>query len=345
MVNFISNNIPQNTDTSSYSNADQSNFNENHADRLGEKHKMTVQNLKDLQSVEQYMFKNLRDLNKSSPASNAESEVIKQRLNELSSMRMALFTQLKNMYKTAQTETANSRSNLADQITMTNVVDNELNNAQKELIALKQEKLNKKRLVELGEYEYDRYTSHKNIIKVITYGALGVLLITLLMGQPWFPSIIGIGCICLIIVVVIVTIMGRMLNNFSRNNLFWDKFDYKGVPPGGTGKSERKGWDWGSMFSDTCKNIETSITSAKDSLVKAGEDVQSRAEASGKISAVVSTEQTNDNEAEQGGDRRPGESNADYEERKKQEAGEEEGFRNRVYASQPKGYETFHTIF
>ena len=78
-------------------------------------------------------------------------------------MRMALFTQLKNMYKTAQTETANSRSNLADQITMTNVVDNELDNAEKELEALKQERLNKKRLVELGDYEYDRYYSHKNI--------------------------------------------------------------------------------------------------------------------------------------------------------------------------------------
>jgi len=345
MVNFVSSNIPQNTDQSSYSNVAKDNFHAQHADQLGEKHKVTIKNLKDLQSIEQYMFKNLRDLNKSSPTSGADTEIIKTRLNELSTMRMALFTQLKNMYKTAQTETSNSRSNLADQITMTNVVDNELDNATKELEALKQERLNKKRLVELGEYEYDRYTSHKNIFKVIAYGALGVLLMTLLMGQPWFPSIIGIGCICLIIAVVIITIAGRMLNNFSRNNLFWDKFDYTGVP--GTGRSkERKGWDWGSMFSDTCKNIETSLTSAKDSLVKAGEDVSNRAEASGKISAAVSTEQTNDSETEQGGDRRAGESIADYTARKESEKDEAgEGFRNRVYASQPKGHEHFHTIF
>jgi hypothetical protein len=345
MVNFVSNNIPQNTDQSSYSNLARDDFHAKHADQLGEKHKVTIKNLKDLQSVEQYMFKNLRDLNKSSPSAAADTETIKTRLNELSAMRMALFTQLKNMYQTAQTETSNSRSNLADQITMTNVVDNELDNATKELEALKQERLNKKRLVELGEYEYDRYTSHKNIFKVIAYGALGVLLITLLMGQPWFPSIIGIGCICLIIAVVIITIMGRLANNFSRNNLFWDKFDYTGVPSTGRSK-ERKGWDWGSMFSDTCKNIETSLTSAKDSLVKAGEDVSNRAEAAGKISATVSTEQTSDSEADQGGDRRAGESIAEYtarKEKEKEEAGE--GFRNRVYASQPKGHEHFHTIF
>ena len=104
-----------------------------------------------------------------------------------------------------------------------------------------------------------------------------------------------------------------MLNNFSRNNLNWNKFDYKGVPPGGTGKSERKSWDWGSMFSDTCKNIETSLTSAKDSLVKAGEDVSNRAEAAGKINVALQ--------------------------------GNTDGFRNIVIPTQPKGHEAFHNIF
>ena len=36
-------------------------------------------------------------------------------------MRLGLFNQLKNMYQDGQSETANSRSNLADQITMVQV--------------------------------------------------------------------------------------------------------------------------------------------------------------------------------------------------------------------------------
>ena len=114
-----------------------------------------------------------------------------------------------------------------------------------------------------------------------------------------------------------ITIMGRMATNFSRNNLSWDKFNYKGIPPGGTGKSEKKSFAWGSLFSDTCKNIETGVKSAKDSLVGAAEDVQNRAVAAGKVNTIVSTENPNDNE----------------------------GFRNRVYASQPPGSEHFHNIF
>ena len=190
--NFVSSNIPTNTDKSSYSDDSKVEFDAKHAERLGEQHQMTLKNIKDLQSVEQYMFKNLRDLNKSSPDAEQESEAIKDRLNELSTMRQNLFNSLKDMYTTAQTETANSRGNLADQLTMTNVVDNEITNARKELQILEQERLNKKRLVELGEYEYDRYTSHKNIIKVITYGALGVLLMYSAFANKLTPDITNI---------------------------------------------------------------------------------------------------------------------------------------------------------
>ena len=176
------------------------------------------------------MFNNLQSLNKSSPDSIQESQMIKTRLDELSNTRMALFKQLKTMYKDQQRQTSDSRGNYADQLTMYKVVDKELENVRKELKVLEQERLNKKRLVELGEYEYDRYRSHKNIMKVITYGALAVLVFVILMGQSWFPASVGVGAIVLIVAVVTVTIFGRLANNFSRTNLNWDKFDWRGVP-------------------------------------------------------------------------------------------------------------------
>ena len=241
--------------------------------------------------------------------------MIKTRLDELSATRMALFKQLKTMYKDQQRQTSDSRGNLADQLTMTKVVQNELDNAKKELAALEQERLNKKRLVELGEYEYDRYRSHKNIMKIITYGALVVLLFVILMGQDWFPAAVGVGCIVLTIAIVIITIWGRMMNNFSRTNLFWDKFDWRGVPAGGSKKKTTKGWDWASMFSDTCKNIESGVKSAKDSLL----NVKEKAKATGKLNtAIYGT----------GG-----------------ESGNSESFTNMVNPSQPKGHESFHNIF
>ena len=226
---------------------------------------------------------------------------------------MALFKQLKTMYADQQRQTADSRGNYADQLTMYKVVNKELENARKELKVLEQERLNKKRLVELGEYEYDRYRSHKNIMKVIAYGALAVLLFVILMGQSWFPASVGVGAIVLIIAIVVITIAGRMANNFSRTNLNWNKFDWKGVPAGGSKKGgEKKSFDWSSLFSDTCANIESGVKKAKDSLL----NVKEKAVATGKVNTAIY------------GDDSSG----------------QDGFTNMVTASQPRGYESFHNI-
>tara|TARA_B110000971_G_C20029858_1_gene510840 strand:+ start:2125 stop:3072 length:948 start_codon:yes stop_codon:yes gene_type:complete len=284
MGDFAGTNNTTNMDGSSMSGEQKVEFAQKHPILLGEKHETTVKNLKDLQDVEKYMFNNLQSLNKSSPDSIQESQMIKSRLDELSTTRMSLFKQLTTMYKDQQRQTSDSRGNLADQLTMTKVVSNELDNAKKELISLEQERLNKKRLVELGEYEYDRYRSHKNIMKVVVYGALTVLLFVILMRQDWFPSYIGVISISLIICLVLITISGRMLNNFSRTNLFWDKFDWSGVPGGGSSnKGNKKSFSWGSLFSDTCKNIETSVTGAKNSLL----NVKENARAAGKLNVDV----------------------------------------------------------
>ena len=160
---FQSSNIQSNPDSSDLTQAARNQFQEQQPSMLNTKHQNIIKDIQRLQDVEKYMFNNLQSLNKSSGSDLQKSEVIKSRLNELSTMRMGLFNQLKNMYTDGQSETANSRSNLADQITMVKVIENELQNARNELDALEKERKNKKRLVELTEYEYDRYRSHKNI--------------------------------------------------------------------------------------------------------------------------------------------------------------------------------------
>ena len=330
-------------DASSYTTQDRDDFNKNHPNLLNEKHQTTIKNIQDLQDVEKYMFNNLQALNKSSPDSIQESDIIEARLNELSKMRLALFGQLKSMYKDTQQLTADNRSNLTDQITMSKVVENELQNAKDQLKVLKQEKLNKKRLVELGEYEYDRYRSHKNLLKVIAYGSLGVLFIVMLMGQPWFPSTVGVASICLIIGIVIITIINRVLTNWSRTNMNWNKFQYKSgcsnVNEAGeciVGGSSRDSWDWDKMFSDTCDNIASGYQTAKDKLL----NVKATAEGKLQVTQLSDTEKSKQQQAQD-----------DY---LKCGSGKKmdpdtgnciEGFTNIVQPTQPKGHEAFHSIF
>ena len=86
---FTSTNIPQNMDKSAMTSDQRTQFAEQHPALLGQKHQVTIKNLQDLQDVEKYMFNNLQSLNKSSPESVQESQMIKTRLDELSSTIMA----------------------------------------------------------------------------------------------------------------------------------------------------------------------------------------------------------------------------------------------------------------
>ena len=262
---FQSSNIQQNTDGGSLTAAQRNQFNAQRQNLLGNKHENTIKNIKDLQELEKYMFQNLQSLNKSSAGSVQEADIIKKRIEELNAMRVALFDQLKTMYTDQQTQTANSRSNLADQLTMTKVIDNELVNAQTQLDSLEKEYKNKKRLVKLSEYEYDRYSSHKNILKIIVYGALGVLMIVYLMSFSWFPASVGMLSICIIIAIVLIVITQRMLTNLTRTNLYWNKFAFdKKLPP--DDQTERKPKGFWNLFATTCEDIRDKAQTGIDML-------------------------------------------------------------------------------
>ena len=90
---------------------------------------------------------------------------LKKKVNELSSMRMNLFKELKSMYSDTQASTHSNRKDLADQLTVVSVMEEELNNIKNRLSQLKSEKSNKIRMVQLGDYEYDRYNAHKKYSK------------------------------------------------------------------------------------------------------------------------------------------------------------------------------------
>jgi len=324
--------IPQNTDGSSLSQANKNAFLQQQPGMLGQKHQTTIKNIQSLQEIEKYMFNNLQTLNKSSAASVQQTEVIKKRISELSAMRMALFGQLKTMYTDTQRQTADSRNNLTDQITMTKVVENELDNAKSQLKVLEQEKLNKKRLVELGEYEYDRYASHKNLVKVIAYGAAGILFIVVCMTTlPWFPSILGVGAIVLIMTVIFITIIQRVFNNWTRDNWNWNKFRFKQGcvrtdKDGACLESDtsRKAWSWGKMFRNQCDAIYNAATAAVGD-IKTGSSVLT---AAAKIKLTPGAGGENPANT-------PGEGTT----------AETDNFTNMVNPSQPKGFESFHSIF
>jgi len=264
----------------------QDNYNRNtRPAKLAEKHENTIKQIKELQELERYMFANLQGINKSSPDANEQEERIRRRIKELVTIRQNLFAKLRGMYTSTQINVTRSREDLADQIAVGKTMEDELKNTEEQLEVLRAERANKMKMVEIGQYEYERYNELRGIMKNIVYGIFIVLIISFLMRQPWFPRIVGVALIALVIAGTIITVAGRIYYNMRRNDRNYQRLDQeyggrfnKVVIPQQGAVGEQKGL----LSMLTCANASSAYSQAVQSAKNAA-----AAQASGEGFAVM----------------------------------------------------------
>tara|TARA_A100001015_G_scaffold257627_1_gene300349 strand:+ start:3339 stop:4151 length:813 start_codon:yes stop_codon:yes gene_type:complete len=237
---------------------------------LESKQANTIQTIKTLAEHEKHMFNNLQKLNNKNDPNGNQKKIIEKKVNELSSMRMNLFKKLKSMYSDTQASTHSNRKDLADQLTVVSVMEEELNNIKNRLSQLKSEKSNKIRMVQLGDYEYDRYNAHKKIFKTIVYGAFILLILSYVMRFPWFPTKIGVILVLLILAWIVISTAGQIYDNARRDNIDYDKYDqgqndiYNGEDASGIGSTgffDRNSAALKKLFDNKCKSGFTNMGS------------------------------------------------------------------------------------
>jgi len=219
------------------------------------------------------MFNNLQKLNNKNDPNGNQKKIIEKKVNELSSMRMNLFKKLKSMYSDTQASTHSNRKDLADQLTVVSVMEEELNNIKNRLSQLKSEKSNKIRMVQLGDYEYDRYNAHKKIFKTIVYGAFILLILSYIMRFPWFPTKIGVLLVLLTLAWIVISTAGQIYDNARRDNIDYDKYDqgqndiYNGDDAAGIGSTgffDRNSAALNKLFSgNKCVDAVNSLKNSK----------------------------------------------------------------------------------
>ena len=134
--------------------------------------------------LETSMYQNLQNL-----ADPDATENITKKVENLKEARLNLYKQLKAMYDNKIDDVTESKYAVADKLAINKTLEQELNNIEKQIDHLTNERNTKKKLIEITDYEYDRYTEFKNLLKTFVYGLLVILANTFLMRQPWFPKL------------------------------------------------------------------------------------------------------------------------------------------------------------
>jgi hypothetical protein len=188
-------------------------------------HEDVIKQLDTLKQIESHLYQNLQSLNNDSNASSIDVDNLKKKIKDLVDVRKGLFSQLNNMYSYEQKILEKNRRNYVNQSAMASVLDLETENIKKKYDAVKNDKLNRARMVEIGNYEYDRYEEHKKIFQTLTYSAVIVLIFTILRKRPWFPSFISTVGIILTIAITIVRLSSQLFFNYFRNDRNYNKIN------------------------------------------------------------------------------------------------------------------------
>jgi len=115
-----------------------------------------------------------------------------------------------------------NKRNLQDKTTLFQVLGRKSENLKQHIDNIKQERMNKQRLVEASEWEYDRYNSHIYIFKFIFFSLVIINIILFIRKKvKMIPDSIYFGVIVLITAFMLYNVISEIATNLRR-----DKFDY-----------------------------------------------------------------------------------------------------------------------
>ena len=146
-------------------------------------HDNIVQNIKELQSYELELFKKLQALETPDGIQPDTTKDIIDKISQISSIRTNLFNELQNMLTQEQCLLSNDRYDLADQISLLEITEKELSDIEKSMDSLQESKRNKLRMIEITNYESERYGAHRSIFRVLAYCSLGIILSVFLINK------------------------------------------------------------------------------------------------------------------------------------------------------------------
>lgn len=184
-----------------------------------------LKNINNLQTMESDLYKQLESAS-ANETDSAKQDAIVKKINELSTMRMTMFQELNGMYGSMQERVAQTRIDLVDQLTVTGVMEQELNNAKKNLNLVQANKNNKMRLVEINTYYASKYKAQAGLMRLVIMVCIPLLILAIVAKKGWIPQNISKALMGVVIVVGGFIIIRQAINLSSRNNMNYDEFDW-----------------------------------------------------------------------------------------------------------------------
>ena len=214
---------------------------------LQTKYTNVLNDIEKLQTIENHIWKS---------STNSDEESV-QALKEIVDAKKAKYEELKSLWQASVENVETSQSNLGSTLTMNEVLKKQIDHNALYIDSLKESESNKKRMSEIGTYEYERYKEHLAVIKYLASGALIIFLTKMIMRFEWFPNILGIVIMVMTISYLVIHLASRLYYNFYRDNHDYHKFSFPVDPTLNEQKLLNKEYRANTSFDDNKSSVST----------------------------------------------------------------------------------------
>lgn len=198
----------------------------------------TITKINELQKTEKQLYATLTKnaeqvaLGRSNVFTEEDIQQITNQINSLSAARVNLYNTLSDLYKAQITSESTMKASIDQQTETLQLLETELNKSKKKMAALKDEKLNHLKMIEITTYYSKQYDAQKRIMQLIA--GFGIcLFISMYFELDALTT--------LIVLVGIVWIGYRLLNMLMRDSNNYDEFNFF-YPPSTDGSKHPLGF-------------------------------------------------------------------------------------------------------
>ena len=148
-------------------------------------------------------------------------------IQQISERKEAMYNSLREIYSLKKDMAAGVAVDYKNVMATSKNIENELKKTDSYIKQYKDLLVGANRMNEIATYEYKKYQSYRDLLKVFVYFSIAVIGLTFLIQQPWFPKLIGKGLIILLCSYAFLHSWCIFYWNFRREDKYWDKFRHK----------------------------------------------------------------------------------------------------------------------
>jgi hypothetical protein len=183
----------------------------------------TITKINELQQTEKQLYASLTKnaervaLGKSNVFTEEDVAQITQQINSLSAARVNLYNTLSDLYKAQITSESTMKASVDQQTETLQLLEQELNRSKQKMTAIKDEKLNHLKMIEITTYYSKQYDAQKQLMQLIA--VFGICLFISMYFQ--------LGILTTLIVIVGILWIGyRIINMSMRDSENYDEFNF-----------------------------------------------------------------------------------------------------------------------